>query len=55
MLQCHKSPKLSIVDTTNKDPSNVVRDVARIIHSEDYNDIALHKKLLNLKEGRRQC
>ena len=55
LKRIYSSPKVSVVDTKNRNLENVIKDVGRIIHKEEYKEINLHLKLMNIKNGRFKC
>ena len=51
----YKSSNLSIVNTRNKSFANVIKEVAKIIHKQDYVTIDLHQRLVKIKGGKFKC
>jgi exonuclease VII small subunit len=46
---------VSVVDTCHKTKEKVVKTVAEIIHSREYEKADLHARLSNIAKGRYKC
>lgn len=47
--------KTSFVESKNRPTEQIVKEVGKIIHKEDYKEVGLHRRLMDIKNGRFKC